>query len=120
MQAADTVTWMEHVRATGSEERVRFFTGVIVGERTGPKGREFRIAIEFISGNLPKKVELMMWVSEMTLLIGRTTSSRHVGKVTPQALINRKHGNALRTALQNLRSENARLRLALNRAGVRL
>ena len=120
MQIGDTVTWMEHVRATGSEKRVRFITGVIVKQRTGSKGREFRVAVEFISGNLPEKVELMIWVSEMAILQGRASSTQHVSKVTPLALIMRRCSAARTAAVRAERANTERLRLALNRAGIRL
>jgi hypothetical protein len=90
MQIGDEITWREMVRTKSVlAKRVRFFTGVIVGERAGKAGREFEIAVRFLSGNLPTHPRPFVWVSASELLMNRMIGHRHVNKVSPLDLIRR-------------------------------
>ena len=118
MQIGERVTWKEHVRPSRTGKWVRFTTGVIIGERPTRAGRQLQIAVEFMSGKLPAKPRLVIWVSELTVLFGRTSASQHVSKVSPQTILKRANQSAIRAALIVKEREIERLRLALNRAGI--
>jgi hypothetical protein len=89
MQIGDEITWREMVRTKGGT-KARFFTGVIVGERAGKTGREFEIAVRFLSGNLPDHPQTFMWVPEGVLLISRMTGHQHTNGASPLLLIKRR------------------------------
>lgn len=120
MQIGETVTWKEHVRALGADKRVRFTTGVVVGERFRAKCRELLIAVQFISGSPPTNPQVLIWIPEMVVACGRTSPQQHVRKTTPQALIMRKLRHEMGAAVALKSKEIARLRLALNRAGIQI
>lgn len=97
MQCGDDVTWREFVRTTSrAKKRVRYTTGVITSERVRDGKREFEIAVRWLSGNLPAKPKGLIWVREEAILIGRSSRSQHVSKVSPFELLKRRHREELR------------------------
>jgi len=102
MQVGDEITWREMVRTTNfNAKRVRFFTGIIVGERTGRRGRQFEVAVRFLSGNLPAHPKHFMWVPVSDLLMNRMIDHRHVNKVSPLVLIQRQARQQARKEYQS-------------------
>ena len=115
MQIGEEVTWKEFVRPVRNQTRVRFTTGVIVGERVRRDARQLEIAVRFISGSLPKTPYFLVWIAESTIAFGRTSAAHHVRKNTPLKVFKRSYQQRVLIALADAEEEVRQLRQRLAR-----